>query len=138
MPRFALVCFLFLTGCSQVSNPASGVSPSTSVEAIVAKHIVDNANDPKSVEFAKWGPNLLMSDLTPVQQKQFWSALATWKDGEQPKGFVRVAYREKNVQGALELRDLIVLVLADGRVNMWTATEGGDQWRDSILKGFGK
>jgi hypothetical protein len=107
MSRLILpLCVVILAGCSRVSNPASGVGPSTAAEAAVAKHIVERANEPSSVVFVKWGPN--RGDT------------------------FRVAYRAKNESGNPQFYDRLFVVEKNMNVKLAGPNAGGDTWIEQL------
>jgi hypothetical protein len=94
---------------------ASNLSESAAHQA-VKDYILDNANDAKSVEFQRWGPDDLDGQLRGL--------LAAFKNVDQ---IVRVRFREKNEKGAFVLQDLLAYI-QDGKVILTPTNKMGDNW----------
>jgi hypothetical protein len=88
-------------------------------EKAVRDWIVDNANDPASVQFARWGPH------NPKGNDDFLARLGV----DVPKGVavLRVRWREKNKVGALTLHDELFAV-SESKVSRIGENHDGDDW----------
>jgi hypothetical protein len=88
-------------------------------EKAVRDWIVDNANDPASVQFARWGPH------NPKGNDDFLAPLGV----DVPKGVavLRVRWREKNKVGALTLHDELFAV-SESKVSRIGENHEGDDW----------
>src|SRR5438309_327843 len=100
--RIASFCLALLAaGCSAAvsgngrATAGHGAAPALPEERLVLAYILDNANDPPSVEIAKWGPHGL-DDKLAVK-------------------FVRAKYRANNRNGAKELMEE-QFVIEEGKV----------------------
>jgi hypothetical protein len=102
-------------GCGPHRGPQKAAGPAalTAEESRVRAWVLDNAHDPESVRFDRWGPH-----LGP-------------EGGEAPPGttVVRVRYRALNRQGARELSDVLVGLQGD-RVLWAVPNQAGDDWRE--------
>ena len=130
--RTAAFLVIFLAGCSRsvvTPFPTKGAAPSTAEEVVVAKWILDHADDPGSVEFAKWGPNAKPGEYKHPVHSDEGGFIPKMTLGTSPNHIVRVVYREKNRAGALVRRDRIIHLHESGK----TAAESpdnpnGDGW----------
>jgi hypothetical protein len=107
MRRVCLLLVPILAGCpaAEPGSPAKGdpvnaaeqqSEPRTAAERLVRDYILDNADDPKSVAFASWGPHSLEGEFAGAS-------------------YVRARFRATNKHGATELFDRVYL-LRDGKV----------------------
>jgi hypothetical protein len=94
-------------------------------ERTVRDYVLDNAHDPKSVEFDRWGPHDLAGDLGLTEQLQAGTA-----PGEQ---VVRVRYRASNPSGAKQLHDELFVVRKGKAVGRFS-NDAGDEWKDRWQK----
>lgn len=109
MSKFVFLPLALLIGCGAPVMPGHGVSPSTVQETLVAKFIVETANEPGSVEFVKWGPHL---------------------EGE---GIYRVALRQKQA-GNMMFQDYLYRI-KDGKASkMVLPNVFGDDWINKRFK----
>ncbi len=114
--------------------PVSGQAPDVKkAEAMVKASILDNAGDPDSVKFARWGPHDLTckSALVPQDMDAMIWPLVPFqgfvKDGSGPCPLVRVRFRMKNDRGALAVVDLL-FGLRKGKVVFAATNPYGDGW----------
>ncbi len=128
MRRLLVAAALCLPACAPPpSGPASSGQPAakadapnphteavTEAESKAKQFIRDNENDPKSIEWASFGPNDDKGETV------------------RPHGdarVVRVRYRAKNTQNALELKDVLVYEPVDGKAPiMMIPNNKGDVW----------
>jgi len=115
-----VILFLACSSCSPPAHPqaadASTINPRTDAEKKAAQFIRDNENDPGSVEFSRFGPDDEKGVIIGGQSKPGGSV-------------IRVRCRAKNLQGAMELKDVLVFQPADGKT-----TELPNPWGDDWLK----
>jgi hypothetical protein len=117
-PAAFAAALVLAAGCLPAKPPPAGggAAPKLAEEELVRDHVLDNADDPASVEFDRWGPHDLKGH---------------------PKR-VRARLRENNRAGAKELHDRIYWV--DGnkigiffggiKVRDFDDNRRGDNWRD--------
>jgi len=94
---FLPACLLIALGCSPSATPqpkadAPPAQPAhdgdalTADEKVVKAFILDNADDPKSVEFARWGPNVsgeqLRALIKQLQDNREAAERAKWEEGK--------------------------------------------------------
>jgi hypothetical protein len=88
-------------------------------EEIVKNWVMEHADDPRSVAFAKWGPHDFKGVLYGLEQEWRRKTGRAWDTHLAPaapgNGVLRLRWREKNRLGALTLHDRI-FYLKDGRV----------------------
>jgi len=128
--RTAAFLALYLAGCSRsvvAPFPTKGAAPSTADEVIVAKWILDHADDPGSVEFAKWG----------TAKRNEYKSVWDFKDAR----VVRALYREKNKAGALVRKDKLFHIDDKNELihdeqnaaeDRWI--EAGREWMETLKK----
>ena len=151
MSRF-IIALVFVAGCAPgvPSIPGlKGVAPTGAQEQAVAKHVLETANDPKSVEFVKWGPHLTVDlvvssgrnqgkKLTPAEELQAREQL----DKKNFGGVFRVVYRSKNNSGAVQMFDTLIGVNKDHTINTtespkgMQANDGGEDWIKHAFPGI--
>jgi hypothetical protein len=95
--------------------------PKAAEEELVKEYVLTNADDPDSVEFARWGPHDLNSELG-IRWPPFGNDFLPTKG-------VRVAYRANNEFGAKTLRDQIFFI-QDGKVVWAIPNKSGDNWKE--------
>jgi hypothetical protein len=101
--------------------------PKTAEERLVKKYIVDHANDPDSLRFVKWGPHDPDRKLSATLPGKFTGL---------PDGYyVRVCYRAKNHNGAMQFYDALVVVQG-ARVKGAVGNGYGDDWQEHFDKLF--
>jgi hypothetical protein len=162
MGRYLMLCLLVCaTGCNppttSESPKPSSTSPAAAAQASEADthqaakdYLLDNANDPKSVEFSRWGPDDLSGKTIAAYAKAkkvpFVNGSLLVGDLGIPNGgdifakadqIVRVRYRAKNAAGALQLSDLLVGLKA-GKVTGTLENSLGDEWLDKLTEKFTK
>lgn len=128
---------LMVAGCGGESGVTGAISSMSPIEAQVAKFVRDNANDPGSVEFVRWGPN-----AKPGEWKAFmgggydpaYEIAGLPQPKNRPKSYithdghvVRLIYREKNDAGALQIKDAVFFIENDGRIRR-VDNPHGDGW----------
>jgi hypothetical protein len=82
-------------------------------ERKVRDWIINNEDDPKSLEFASWGPHDLKGGL--------WGTVSVKT--------IRVRYRSKNLLGSLRLHDVLVYISDNGRIRA-EDNYGGNDWME--------
>lgn len=119
-------------------------------EARVRQFILDNADDPESVQFASWGPHDLTGELRrltgqyiearrPREDDGFSTTGPSWYDPaiRDSDYIVRVRFRTKNRLGALELLDtLCFLRNSEQGVAYIYPNPLGDQWLSRLREGL--
>jgi hypothetical protein len=107
-------------------------------ESVVRAYVLDNADDPASVEFDRWGPDDTEGRLAAAVAEHGTAAVVPFSFGPQAKAWfppgslvVRVRYREKNRFGAKMLVDELYSV-KDRKVVFHMANFGGDQWLEKM------
>jgi hypothetical protein len=104
------------SGRGDGNTPAASNLSESAAHQAVKDYILDNANDAKSVEFQRWGPDDLDGQLRGL--------FAAFKNVDQ---IVRVRFREKNEKGAFVLQDLLAYI-HDGKVILTPENRMGDNW----------
>jgi hypothetical protein len=162
MRRFlVLSAVLFLPACGPRPSPQPADDapdaarqhdggPKTKGEEAVRAYILDNAGDPESVEFSRWGPHDLAGALRESFRDARWVVVGPNRmligqpmvagNPILPVGFFdkadevyRVRARGKNGLGAKSLLDILVAV-HDGKPYMATPNPYGDDWLERTAK----
>src|SRR5262245_20909664 len=139
--RLTLPPLFLLPTLALAAAPPAPLGPE---EKLVRAWILENADDPKSVAFASWGPHDLKAQvgmkaahelviLTPYAGQVNAIRDALKGMGEGPLAAVRVRYRMKNKAGALELYDHLFAV-GRGKAAAFNPNEYGDGWRAAWAK----
>jgi hypothetical protein len=112
-------------------------------ESVVRRYVLDNADDPASVEFDRWGPNDEEGRVAGAIEKRFQErGLTGFGLAMQQMGFppgshtIRVRFRAKNRVGAKELVDMLYAV-KDGKVVGTQINPFGDDWIEKMLGMWG-
>jgi len=108
-------------------------------EELVKAHILEEADDPKSVEFIQWGPH----DLTGELGLNKWVG---WRphhaDKNRPLKVLRVVYREnvpaRSPAVRLEAKERFDMIFAvqNGKVLTGFGNEWGDNWKQGSRQYF--
>lgn len=153
--RYALP--LLLLACPAAAAQAPDVKKA---EAAVRAYVLENADDPKSVEWVKWGPHdpkgavakaamlPLLEGAEPshlnLNHRQVIDRLDRLAGKQRRAGrgvsdyaLVRVRYRLRNRAGAIELHDDIFVVGAGGAAVVGLNPHG-DEWVETFARGAGR
>jgi hypothetical protein len=104
MRRAAPLLFLLAASC----GPTPRTDPDGPDESAVRKYVLDHADDPASVDFAEWGPNIPAETYRRAKEgggDAGGLALPPLADEGKPlRAFVRVVYGAEGRHGARERR----------------------------------
>jgi hypothetical protein len=150
----ALIIHGLQNGSKEAFQRSVGMPPKTSrqghfgtlAERLVKKHVLENEDDPASVQFALFDTWNALDDpevIDSVQEGGLFSPQEMAEIKKQGWGYVRVRYRANNRNGALQLLDTIYFV-SNEQVSWFDSNKSGDQWvgqvKDTIASAivFGK
>lgn len=104
----------------------------TAEEQAVRAFVLDHADDPKSVEFDRWGPNADAELLRRFRENHSPDMSPEWLLTGVPipedRRIVRCRFRSRNAHGHLRLQDDLYFLDKDGKVIHGAPGNGGDRW----------
>lgn len=107
------------------ATPAHDGEPQTTDEKLVAAHIRKHANDPASVQFISWGPN-----LGPAGIKYVFHDF-DHKPETIGRNWVRAEYRTRNDRGAITVVDYHYTLFPDDHIEGSPTGNGrGSHWME--------
>lgn len=135
MSRYPCLLLLAL-GC------AGNDAPTTDAERLVRQYILNNAKDPKGVEFVKFGPNMTKADLAVLEKEAGADLKLSGHDA-----LVRVVYKSELIADPIwgwkkhnDLQCDQIFVVSGGKVEPHHPGQmtRGDEWVKFIRKDLAK